>query len=67
MTSRYVAFIVRMRIDEPGSGPAAEHGVHGSLQAVGSETLHYFASFEEALELLKGMARPPAAPLAEQA
>jgi hypothetical protein len=58
MTSRYVAFIVRLRFDDPGT--ASEQGVHGSLQQVGSEQIQYFDSFAKALALLREAALPPA-------
>ncbi len=60
MTSRYVAFIVRLRFDDPGT--AREPGMHGSLQQVGSEQIQYFDSFARALALLREAALPPAPP-----
>ncbi len=57
MTSRYVAFIVRLRFDDPGT--ARQPGMHGSLQQVGSEQIQYFDSFAKALTLLREAALPP--------
>jgi hypothetical protein len=52
MKTRYVAFIVRIRLDETATGIPGNPGVQGSLHQAGSSQMHPFDSFDRLVELL---------------
>ena len=53
MKSRYVAFVIRIRFDEPGHGLPGSYGVHGTLQQAGYTQTLSFDTFDRLVDLLR--------------
>ena len=52
MRTRYVTFILRLRLDDQTPEDISENRIYGSLHRIGLEEIHYFDSllkFEQAL------------------
>ena len=53
MNTQYLAFILRLRLDDPNSQEPAGENVRGSLQQVGLQEIHYFDSLDKLQEALQ--------------
>ena len=53
MKTRYLTFILRLRLDEPLSQDSARDRVAGSVQQVGRQEIFYFDSAEKFKETLQ--------------